>query len=103
MELRGATAIAIMDKDMTGETIQDIPIVACADTLFANVQHSELDVVFLYLPDENREQIKEMITGFEKMGVTCHYSVDIPGMELPGEKCRQVRRVYGHYICGSSF
>lgn len=79
------TAIALLDKDMTGKYIEEIPVVADGNTLFENVQHSELDVVFIHLPDYSRNKVKQMITGFEKMGVTCHHSVDIMGMELPGK------------------
>ena len=79
------TALAILDKNMIGKKVNHIPVVADEDSLFENVQHSELDVVFLHLPDYNREKIKEMIAGFEKMGVDCHYSVDIMGQELPGK------------------
>lgn len=79
------TALAILDQDRTGEYIDEIPVAACAENLFEKVQHSELDVVFIHLPDYSRDKIKQIITGFEKMGVTCHYSVDIMGLESPGK------------------
>ncbi|MBQ8592552.1 MAG: sugar transferase [Lachnospiraceae bacterium] len=79
------TAIALLDKNMTGNCVEDIPVVADGKTLFENVQHSELDVVFIHLPDDSRDKVKKIISGFEKMGVTCHYSVDIMGIELPGK------------------
>ncbi len=79
------TAFAILDKDRRGEYVDNIPIAACGESLFADIQHSELDVVFLHLPDYKREEVKRIIADFEKMGVTCHYSVDIMGREMPGK------------------
>jgi len=89
------TSLAILDKNQIGEVIREIPVVADKDTLFENVQHSELDVVFIHLPAYSREEIKNMILGFEKMGVTCHYSVDIDGLDIPG---KSVGRFAGHMV-----
>lgn len=89
------TGLAILDEKKVGESIQAIPVVADADTLFENVQHSELDVVFIHLPDYGRDEIRNMIIDFEKMGVTCHYSVDIEGLDVPG---RSVGRFAGHMV-----
>lgn len=89
------TALAVLDKKMTGEEVQEIPVVADAENLFENVQYSELDVVFIYLPDYSREEIRALIIGFEKMGVTCHYSVDIEGLDIPG---RSVGKFAGHMV-----
>lgn len=89
------TSLALLDKKLTGETVQNIPVAADADTLFENVQHSELDVVFIHLPDYSREEIRTLIMGFEKMGVTCHYSVDIEGLDIPG---RSVGKFAGHMV-----
>lgn len=79
------TALAVMDADMVGESVSRIPVVADRKSLFENVRSSELDVAFLLLPDYEREEIRDLINGFEKMGVTCHYSVDIPGVDLPAK------------------
>jgi len=89
------TALALLDKSLTGEEVNAIPVVADKDTLFENVQHSELDVVFIHLPDYGREEIRDMIIGFEKMGVTCHYSVDIDGLDIPG---KSVGKFAGHMV-----
>lgn len=89
------TALAILDKNLVGETIHNIPVVADRETLFDNVQHSELDVVFIHLPAYGRDEISNMILGFEKMGVTCHYSVDIDGLDIPG---KSVGKFAGHMV-----
>lgn len=89
------TALAIMDRNLVGESVNNIPVVADKQNLFENVQHSELDVVFLHLPDYEKEQIRDIIIGFEKMGVTCHYSVDIIGLDIPG---KSAGRFAGHMV-----
>jgi len=89
------TALAILDKNQTGEMIQSIPVVADRDSLFENIQHSELDVVFIHLPESSKDEIRNMIIGFEKMGVTCHYSVDIDGLDIPG---KSVGKFAGHMV-----
>ena len=89
------TSLAILDKNQIGETIHSTPVVADEDTLFEKVQYSELDVVFIHLPDYSREEIKNMILNFEKMGVTCHYSVDIDGLDIPG---KSVGKFAGHMV-----
>lgn len=86
---------AIMDKDMSGEQIDGIPVVANSNDFLDNVQHSELDVVFIHLPDYNREEIRNMIINFEKMGVICHYSVDIMGLDMPG---KSAGKFAGHMV-----
>lgn len=89
------TAFAVLDDDMTGESIADIPIVANDKNLFEKVQHSELDVVFIHLPNYSGEETRKLISSFEKMGVVCHYSVDIMGTELTG---KSAGRFAGHMV-----
>lgn len=36
-----------------------------------------LDEVFLYLPNQKKSTIREIITTFETMGVVCHYNIDV--------------------------
>jgi len=89
------TALALLDKTLTGERVSTIPVVADKDTLFENVQHSELDVVFIHLPAYSRDEIRNMILSFEKMGVTCHYCVDIDGLDIPD---KSVGKFAGHMV-----
>lgn len=40
-----------------------------------------LDEVFIYAPDMQQKQVQEVITGFDEMGVNCHYCVELPGAD----------------------
>lgn len=89
------TSLAILDTDMRGQLVEGIPVVADESSLFDEVKYRELDVVFLHLPNCSREKICNMIMEFEKMGVTCHYSVDIMEKEIPG---KSVGRFAGYMV-----
>lgn len=82
------TSIAIMDidkKPSSEKKIEDIPVVAGREDLFEVARQLPLDEVFLYLPGMPIEEVKETIQGFETMGVTCHFNVEIPELNLEGK------------------
>jgi len=54
-----------------------LPVVGDEDTYLENVKLMALDEVFLYLPDCNKDTIRELINTFKIMGVTCHYNIDV--------------------------
>ncbi len=89
------TSLAILDKNMQEQTVEGIPVVADESTLFDAVKYREMDVVFIHLPDYSREKVRNIIAEFEKMGVTCHYSVDVMGTELHG---KSVGRFAGYMV-----
>ena len=61
------TSIAVLDKDMTGEEIQGIPVVANRENLFEVARMATLDEVFMFLPSTSTKQVKELIRNFELM------------------------------------
>lgn len=82
------TSIALVDeprKTKGSERIEGIPVVADGENLFEVARQLTLDEVFLYLPGVPIETVKEIIQGFETMGVTCHYNVEIPELNLEGK------------------
>ncbi len=79
------TSIALVDAPTKIEAIEGIPVVADGENLFEVARQLTLDEVFLYLPGVPIETVKEMIQGFETMGVTCHYNVEIPELNLEGK------------------
>lgn len=78
------TSIAVLDKDMTGEEIQGIPVVANRENLFEVARMATLDEVFMFLPSTSTKQVKELIRNFELMGVISHYSVDALDLNMKG-------------------
>ena len=59
------TSVAILDKNMTGEEIEGIPVVAGRDDLFEVARMATLDEVFMFLPNTSTKQVKELIRNFE--------------------------------------
>lgn len=81
------TAVALVDREEVGEdeTICDVSLKAGGNRLFDTARQLPLDEVFVYLPGYDIEKVKEIISDFETMGITCHYSVDIPELNLDGK------------------
>ena len=74
------TSIAIVDKDMIGQKIEGVPVVADCRNLYEVARQVMLDGVFLRLPGYSSAQIEEMILSFENMGVVSHYNFDFEGL-----------------------
>lgn len=75
-------AIALTDKDETGQSIHDIPIVASMDNMSDILQHLTFDVVFLYYPELNDEDTNSLIESIQLTGAMCHYATQLPAKSL---------------------
>ncbi len=63
--------LAILDRDMTGELIQGIPVVANRETIDDFILHDWVDEVYVRLPQE--DEINEVVySSLREMGVTIH-------------------------------
>lgn len=78
------TSIAVMDRDLTGEHVKGIPVVANKENLYEVARMAPLDEVFLFLPNTSTHQVKELIRNFELMGLTCHFSLDALDLDMRG-------------------
>ena len=93
------SGIVIMDKDMTGQTIDGIPVVSCQSNLLDYVCREWVDQVFVNLPPyvflpEN------VLNGFNEMGIVVHQKlIDITISE--NQKWR-VERLGGYTVLTSS-
>ena len=79
-------ALVCVDKNLKGETIRGIPVVAGKEDLIEVATQMALDEVFLSLPDISRNKLENIIRGFGDMGVNCHYNLELPGMEANRSK-----------------
>lgn len=79
------TSIAIMDKDMVGQEICGIPVVANKDTVIDTGTQNILDRVFISLPRTDINDIRNIILEFEAMGILCHYNIEMPELSLEGK------------------
>ena len=65
--------LVILDQDMQGDKIDDIPVVANADTMYEYVKEHIVDEVFIGSGDEKLGEITER---FLAMGVMVHISIN---------------------------
>ncbi|MCR5250352.1 MAG: sugar transferase [Lachnospiraceae bacterium] len=80
------TSVAIMDADMKGGSIEDIPVVAGASDLIEVATQNILDRVFISLPRTQISEVKDMIMDFEAMGILCHYHIDVDELSMEGKE-----------------
>lgn len=71
------SGMAIMDKDMVGSVVQNIPVVSVKDGVLDYIKVQIIDEVFIYMPDATNKELNSLIMELENMGVTVHLSVDI--------------------------
>ncbi len=76
--------LAVSDCDMTGKTIEEIPVVANLDTLVNYVCKEWIDEVYIE-PDGSAYDTKKLMEKFMEMGVTVHINLDVE-MQSSGGK-----------------
>lgn len=84
--------VVVVDKDMSGQEIQGIPVVASADTLFEYLRTNVVDEVFL---DGNTRASEESLTGrLVEQGLTVHMSLIHTNNLMPN----RIMETYGDYV-----
>ena len=68
--------IVILNKNLTGSSIQGIPVIASQENLYDTFTTAVVDEVFLHLPDYAKENLETLIQQFESMGITVHVNID---------------------------
>ncbi len=61
-------------------TIEGIPVMPMGHGFMEEVTLMPLDEVFVYAPELKQKQIQTMLSGFDEMGVDCHYCLELPGI-----------------------
>lgn len=75
--MRRLDSFIIVDADMVGESIGDVPVVASADTLMDHIRKGVADEVYIDIGYQNIEHLRPMILELEDMGVTVDLRIDI--------------------------
>ena len=70
------SSIVLMDRNLTGESFHDIPVVASAGNLYEIAPSLLMDEVFIHLPNYTNKQLEKIIKTFEHAGVIVHVNVD---------------------------
>lgn len=70
------TSVAVVDKDMTGWLINEIPVVAHSyRSIFEYAMRSVVDEVFLYIPMDDEFPIAMTVQNFEDMGIKTNLNI----------------------------
>ena len=75
--MRRLDSFIIVDEDMVGSKIGDIPVVATADTLMDHIRKGVADEVYIDIGYQNIEHLRPMILELEDMGVTVDLRIDV--------------------------
>lgn len=91
------TCLTILDRYMTGQTIDGIEIKADRDTMFEVAKQEALDGVFIHIPSECHLELnlEEVVLGYQNMGITVDISINTLGLKI-NEKV--VREMSGYHV-----
>lgn len=79
------SALAIMDKDMIGQSIAGIPVTASAETLYDDARLTVVDSVLIALDPEN-PYFKDTVNLFHVMGVEVNISLADYNLGIPNQQ-----------------
>lgn len=68
-----------LTEAVSGE-IGDIPLIPMTERFMEDMTLMALDEVFIHVPDLKQKQIYAILSGFDEMGVDCHYCLELPGI-----------------------
>ena len=72
---RQIQGLCLLDRDLTGETFADVPVVACGDTVLKYLQDKWVDEVFISLP-QTYPHPAELISAIADMGIVVHVEME---------------------------
>ena len=87
--------IIILDKDMIGQTIYNIPVVADFRSMYLYAARTVVDEVFIQSNSFEEYMMQEVISKFEEMGIKVNLSIDL--LNLSMEKQRRLGKVGSYY------
>ena len=70
-------AVALIDQNRVGETIESIPVVAGFFDMLDYTKKEVVDEVFIHVSYDTGRSLKPVIEEFEKMGVTVHININV--------------------------
>ncbi len=84
--------VIVIDRDMRGEKICDVPVVACADDCYEYLRKNVVDEVFIN--GNTRESSQELSNELLEMGLTVHYNLVHMNSLAPNKAVEK----YGNYL-----
>ena len=83
------SGLAIVDADMTEQTIKGVPVVANNDTLYEYLRTHTVDGVFIHVRN-SYDEIEEITDNLLDMGITVHISLDHVSSEMPNKVVEEI-------------
>jgi exopolysaccharide biosynthesis polyprenyl glycosylphosphotransferase len=75
--MKRITGIVLVDDDKVGEKIDHIPVVTSYHNIIAYATEQIVDEVFIDIPYESGDSLRELILAFENMGVKVQLNLEI--------------------------
>lgn len=89
------TGIIVVDENMVGQQVENIPIVADRDTMFQYAIREVVDEVFILMPEEPDLQIQKLVQKFEEMGITVNLNVRLYELDVDSS-VKYLNRIGGY-------
>lgn len=89
------TSVVIVDENMVGSTIMDIPVVASYGTMFQFAVRNVVDEVFIHLPYSQELPMQQIVKKFENMGIKVNLNIHLFEMDIDTNK--QLERIGNYY------
>lgn len=75
-------AAVCLDVDMTGKSVAGVPVIAARADILETATTMALDEVFIQCSQKKKDDVEELVHGFDEMGVSCHYSLELPDISF---------------------
>lgn len=91
------TGIIIVDKDMVGQQVNNIPIVANRNTMFEYAVREVVDEVFILMPEGPDLEIQKLVKKFEEMGITVDLNIRLYELDVES-RVKYLNQIGGYPI-----
>ncbi len=93
------SCITILDEDLVGTEIDGIPVVGNRTNYLETHRCHVFDEIFIHLPYDYHFPLRNLILGFEQMGITVNLNVEIFNIDA---REKQIRRFGGYQVISFS-
>lgn len=91
------SGIVVMDQNMKGESIEDVPIVCNPDEIRCYILSEVIDEVFISMPESTSK--KQLVNYLLEIGTTVHLSLLANETDLPN---KMIEKMGGHIVLSTS-
>ncbi len=99
MNFTRVSSITILDEDLIGTEIDGVPVVGNRFNYLETHRHYVFDEVFIHLPYDYHFPLRNLILGFEQMGITVNLNVEVFNIDA---REKQIRKFGGYQVISFS-